>query len=158
MARDRALEIGRSFVAENQSLFHESGVRTQFRIETCSEIQRSQPYGYFYQNIKQVFEQNPEFRRSVEEFSRQYQSRNRWQYSDRKIEENVQKSCEYFLEEFAIFACLQQRGFPVMVYPGAFSPLVSIVNGEYPELVAEVQQLILVSMHFKTRAKFKRDV
>jgi hypothetical protein len=60
-------------------------------------------------------------------------------------------SSRYFLEEFAIFACLQQQGIPVMVYPGSFSTLSEIARGEHPGAPKELQSLVVVSLHLKGR-------
>jgi hypothetical protein len=60
-------------------------------------------------------------------------------------------SSEYFLEEFAIFACLKRQGLPVMVYPGSFSTLSEIARGEHPGAPEELRDLIVVSLHLKGR-------
>ncbi len=146
-----ALKIGNSFIKEQEYIFRAFEDKTKFTIETCSQIQESKDYLYFYLYLKEFFNTNPKFRSSVEAFSRNYYNR-RWNnVNNDLLEDYIQRSCEYFLEEFAIFSCLQRRGFSVMVYPGLFSTLTEIVNGEYPELFEEINELILVSIHFKKR-------
>ena len=146
-----ALEIGRAFVREQEHIFNAFGEQTKFTFETCSQIQTWEDYAHFYQCLQIFFESNAKFRSSVEEFSRNYQIRKSPNLSDALLEQRIRRSCDYFLEEFAIFACLQKRGFSVMLYPGAFSTLTEIVNGDYPDIFEEIKQLRIVSLHFKKR-------
>ena len=60
-------------------------------------------------------------------------------------------SADYFLEEFAIFACLQQQGHSVMVYPGSFSTLSEIAQGLHPRAPDELKALTIVSLCVKGR-------
>nr|VFK08480.1 MAG: hypothetical protein BECKLPF1236A_GA0070988_1001725 [Candidatus Kentron sp. LPFa]VFK24714.1 MAG: hypothetical protein BECKLPF1236C_GA0070990_1001526 [Candidatus Kentron sp. LPFa] len=60
---------------------------------------------------------------------------------------------DYFLEEFAVFACLQQQGLPVFVYPGSFSTLSEIAGGLHPGAPRELQDLIVVSLRLKGRGR-----
>ncbi|NET72800.1 MAG: tRNA-dependent cyclodipeptide synthase [Sphaerospermopsis sp. SIO1G2] len=145
------LKMGSSFIEENENIFHDFPGKTQFTFETCSQIQESEDYKQFYQYLRDFFESDPNFRSSVESFGRKYHSRKTTNLDDILLKERIRRSCEYFLEEFAIFACLQKRGLSVMVYPGTFSTLTEIVNGEYPYLFKEIKELIVVSLHFKTR-------
>ncbi len=150
-ALQEALKDGRSFIEENEHIFHNFGGQTKFTFETCSQIQESQEYTNFHRYLQSFFDSNADFRASVEDFGRKYHTRRRTDISDFLLEQRIHKSAEYFLEEFAIFACLQRRGFSVMVYPGSFSTLTEVVNGKYPDLFEEIKQLIIVSVHFKTR-------
>ena len=146
-----ALEIGRAFLREREYIFNAFGEQTKFTFETCSQIQTWDNYAHFHQCLQIFFESNAKFRSSVEEFSRKYHIRRSSNLSDALLEHRIRRSCDYFLEEFAIFACLQRRGFSVMVYPGTFSTLTEIVNGDYPDILEEIKQLIIVSLYFKKR-------
>ena len=146
-----ALKIGSYFVQENKSIFNKSEDRNQFLFENCSQIQTSEEYAIFHHNLLAFFETNAKFRSSVEAFGRNYHLRRSSNLSNALLEHYIRRSCDYFLEEFAIFACLQKRGFSVMVYPGTFSTLAEIVNGEHPDIFEELKQLVVVSLHFKKR-------
>lgn len=153
-----ALEMGRAFIQDNEHLFYAFQEQTQFTFETCSQIQTSENYIQFYKLLQTCFESNASFRSSVEEFSRKYYRRKSNDRDQALIKYKIVQSCEYFLEEFAVFACLNKRGYSVMVYPGAFSTLIEIVNGEYPGLFDEIKTLTLASLHFKTRSKMPTNV
>ncbi|NEO57361.1 MAG: tRNA-dependent cyclodipeptide synthase [Okeania sp. SIO3B5] len=147
-----ALEIGHAFVQEHKYIFKAFGEQTKFTFNTCSQIQTWEDYAHFHQYLQIYFKSNTKFRSSVEAFSRNYQIRRSSNQSDTLLEQRIRRSCDYFLEEFAIFACLQKRGFSVMVYPGTFSTLTEIVNEDYPDILEEIKQLIIVSLHFKKRS------
>nr|VFK00598.1 MAG: hypothetical protein BECKLFY1418A_GA0070994_11204 [Candidatus Kentron sp. LFY] len=66
-------------------------------------------------------------------------------------EQSIRRSVDYFLEEFAVFACLNQQGLPVMVYPGSFSTLSEITSGMHPGAPREIRDLIVVSLRLKGR-------
>lgn len=151
VALAKALEIGNSFVQDNEHILNLFEQQTEFTFETCSRIQTLKDYAYFHQCLQAFFESNAKFRSSVEAFGRKYHTRRSGNLSDVLLEQRIRRSCDYFLEEFAIFACLQRHGFSVMVYPGTFSTLTEIVNGEYPNLPEEIKQIVIVSLHFKRR-------
>ncbi|MGD1912018.1 MAG: hypothetical protein ACFB2X_14530 [Rivularia sp. (in: cyanobacteria)] len=67
-----------------------------------------------------------------------------WEYQ-------IDKSNQYFLEEFAIFACLVKRNIPVMIYPGSFSTLTEITDGKHPNVLQELKELTVVSLQLKKR-------
>lgn len=60
-------------------------------------------------------------------------------------------SSDYFLEEFAIFCCLKERGLTVMLYPGSFDTLYEIAAGEHPGAPKELRDLIVVSLQLRGR-------
>ena len=66
--------------------------------------------------------------------------------SSEEFERCIAQSSQYFLEEFAVFACLQRRGTKVMVYPGSFSTLAEIANGDHAAAPHELKDLTVVSL------------
>ncbi|MEQ9668668.1 tRNA-dependent cyclodipeptide synthase [Coleofasciculus sp. G2-EDA-02] len=151
IAFGKALDIGNSFIQENEHIFNAFCGQTKFNFETCHQIQASDEYNQLHQYLQNYFETNGKFRSSVESFGRKYNERRLINCSRSELEYYISRSCDYFLEEFAIFTCLQRRGFSVMVYPGSFSTLTEIANGEYADIIEELKQLIVVSIHFKGR-------
>ena len=87
----------------------------------------------------------------MESFGRAYHGKHSREVSEAEWEKRIKMSSDYFLEEFAIFACLQQQGIPVMIYPGSFSTLSEIAGGEHPMAPQELRDLIVVSLHLKGR-------
>lgn len=124
---------------------------TQFEFITCHEIQQTPEYSAHHRTITDYFRRSPTFRESVESFGLRYH-RNGWDMlSEGEREYRLNKSSRYFIEEFAIFACLVNRGITVMVYPGSFSTLAEIADNKFPGVSKELESLCVVSLHFKKR-------
>ncbi|MEG4280510.1 tRNA-dependent cyclodipeptide synthase [Microcoleus sp. MON1_C1] len=151
-----ALKMGSSFIQENEHIFSTVERQTTFVFETCSQIKTSKDYVYFYSGLQAYFENDTKFRSSIEAFGRKYHTNPLRNLNNDLLEQHIRLSCEYFLEEFAIIACLQKRGFPVrgfpvMLYPGSIGPLLEIANGEHPDICEELKQLVIVALKFKKR-------
>jgi len=150
-ALSQGLALGKTFIRENCDLVAAYSDRTTFDFETCEALQRSEAYDRFHMHLKEYFMTDPAFRDSVEGFAKHYYRRS-WDQMDAKARQlNIANSSRYFLEEFAIFCCLQMRGLEVMVYPGAFSTLEEVANGAHPGALEELRALTIVSLQIKRR-------
>ncbi|MEU6994060.1 tRNA-dependent cyclodipeptide synthase [Streptomyces sp. NPDC046465] len=150
-ARERALELGRHFVEAEEKVFDEYHDRTDFTVLNCSEVQSGERYAEFHSKLRAFFDEDEAFRSSVEAFGHAYHRKRSYGISKTEWEKRIQMSNDYFLEEFAIFACLKEQGLPVMVYPGSFSTLSEIAKGDHPGAPEELRDLIVVSLHLKGR-------
>lgn len=150
-AHDRALQLGRDFMEENRDVIAGYQSLTQLEFITCHEIQQTPEYSAHHRTIADYFRRPPTFRESVESFGLRYH-RNDWDMlSEGEREYRLNNSSSYFIEEFAIFACLVNRGVTVMVYPGSFSTLAEIADNKFPGVSKELESLCVVSLHFKKR-------
>jgi len=146
-----ALNMGRRFIQENDDLVMAYRDRTLFTYETCGGIQATPDYRCFHDGIRRCFQEIPAFRESVRATGR-YFHRHSWDdFGDAERELRLQSSCDYLLEEFAVFACLQARGIPVMVYPGSLSTLAEISEGHHPGICPELRGLTVVELRIKRR-------
>jgi tRNA-dependent cyclodipeptide synthase len=150
-AATEAMRLGREFVETQRSVFEEYQERCKFSVLPCSEVQTWPDCPAYYAALLDSFESQPEFRKSVENFSRIYHDRREEKLDPGEYEWRVNRSSHYFLEEFAIFCCLRQRGFRVMVYPGSFSTLAEVAEGGHPGVPAELSDITVVSLHLKGR-------
>jgi len=121
------------------------------KVLRCSEIQASRDFRRLYQELTELFERDVAFRASVTRFSETFQQRNDRPGAGVDYEWRVRRSCDYFLEEFAVFACLVADGYGVMAYPGAFSTLSEIVDGRHPDVPAQLRSLVVVSLDLRGR-------
>jgi len=79
-----------------------------------------------------VFETDESFQNCLRLFSEDFQKK-RAHPSEEEFNYQVSKSNEYFLEEFAVIACMIKRGNKVMVYPGSFNIFEEIPFEQYPD-------------------------
>nr|VFK68989.1 MAG: tRNA-dependent cyclodipeptide synthase [Candidatus Kentron sp. UNK]VFK73766.1 MAG: tRNA-dependent cyclodipeptide synthase [Candidatus Kentron sp. UNK] len=148
VALEQALALGREFVDRERCVFERWREQTEFSFMTCGEIQQRPAYHDYHRHLVRLFETDIPFRESVESFSYAYY-RGRSTHLD--PEQSIRRSVDYFLEEFAVFACLKQQGLPVFVYPGSFSTLAEIPEGLHPGAPRELRDLIMVSLKLKGR-------
>lgn len=153
IARSKAIQLGKQFVLDSVEIFDRYKDNTSFKVITCNEIQQTPEYEVFYNKLKYLFETNEEFKNSVTSFSKKYHTSkiNRYSISAGELVTKINTSVEYFLEEFAIFACLKRQQHSVMVYPGSFSTLKEITQGLHPDAPIELKELIVVSLCMKGR-------
>jgi len=53
---------------------------------------------------------------------------------------------EYLLEEIALFACLAEDGWPVLVYPGSIDSIVEVAEGRHPAVPAPLRALRFIAL------------
>jgi tRNA-dependent cyclodipeptide synthase len=145
-----ALTLGREFLQREKAIFKKYSKNCEFDFLLCSEIQAHKEYDIFHKNIKNIFESNKDFRDSVKLFGEKYHIKRRNFLTINEWNYYIQRSCDYFLEEFSIFATIQ-KNLPVMIYPGSFSTLTEISEGKYQEAPNELKNLIIVSLQLKQR-------
>lgn len=146
-ARTKALSLGGKFMKEHRQIFDAFREDTEFTYLTCSEVQTWESYPVHHQRLLNLFATDHSFRLSVEAFGADYHRKHAADLTEADQRYPVQRSSDYFLEEFAIFSCLQECKLSVMVYPGSFSTLTEIVSGQHASVPTELRQLIVVSLN-----------
>ncbi|MCU5771215.1 tRNA-dependent cyclodipeptide synthase [Erwiniaceae bacterium BAC15a-03b] len=145
------LKLGQKFIAENEQLIYRFQHKVKCEFITCSEIQKHKDYNRIRLEIDDYFAKSPDFRASIALFSRKYHEKNWQDLNPSELSARIRRSADYFLEEFAIFACLAREGIDVMVYPGTFSSLADIAEGKFPGVSTDLEQVKFVSLRLKGR-------
>lgn len=145
------LRLGATFLEEERDVFAEFAAHTQFSFVRCSEVQAQPQYAAYHGALVELYQREAAFRASVESFGREYHNKHSAERGPAERAWLVQRSSAYFLEEFAIFACLRRLGIEVMVYPGSFSTLAEIAAGDHPGAPRELHDLVVVSLHLRGR-------
>lgn len=145
------LRLGREFTDRTRDVFDGFADRTRFSFLTCGEVQTTAAYAAYHDQLVELYRTDERFRASVESFGRKYHAKHSTGMSEAELERRIQRSSDYFLEEFAIFACLRQQGTQVMVYPGSFSTLAEIADGQHPDAPQELRDLVVVSLSLRGR-------
>jgi tRNA-dependent cyclodipeptide synthase len=145
------LRLGRDFIEREREVFDGFSDQTRFSFLTCGAIQTWAAYAAHHRQLVELHRTDEWFRSSVESFGRRYHGKHSRGLPEAELERRVQRSSDYFLEEFAIFACLQEQGTRVMVYPGSFSTLTEIAEGAHPGAPRALRELVVVSLHLRGR-------
>ena len=151
-ARERALALGQEFLARERSVIESYAAPCEFSFLTCAEVEAWPTYASYYEALRKLLVEDAAFRSSVESFGRTYHGKHSAHLPEDVLESRVQRSTEYFLEEFSIVCSLRERhGTSVMVYPGTFSTLAEIAEGHHPGAPAELRDLVVVSLKLTAR-------
>lgn len=147
----QALFLGKEFLHREIHIFRKFEKLCNFDFIFCSQVQNYPEYSQYYTSLKNLFDHEHSFQTSVKSFSENYHQKRKTQLDQQQWEYQISRSNQYFLEEFAIFACLRNRNLPVMIYPGSFSTLTEIADGKHPNVLQELKDLTVVSLQLKKR-------
>ncbi len=144
-------ELGDVFMQKTEEFFHQlPGKRvTVTRWKPCLE---SSEYKKSRALLNELFASDADFRESVEKdafaFVRRQTKRN--QKFAVSPEEAAELSCEYLLEEIAVFSALSEQGWKVELYPGPeLNVLVEIANGKYQNVPQGLKERVNVELHIR---------
>lgn len=140
-----ALHAGQTFIRNNQPVLDKYGP-TNIRLLTCYEVQAWEDYPIYYDMVKKLFHENTNFRSSVESFSKMYHEKKSFGLTTDELSRRIQASIEYFLEEFAIVACLSRRGISTLIYPGSTGTFAEMADGLHPDVPDELKSLTAISL------------
>ncbi|OGT38484.1 MAG: hypothetical protein A3F12_04050 [Gammaproteobacteria bacterium RIFCSPHIGHO2_12_FULL_38_14] len=112
-----------------------------------SIIEKEENFHIFYKNLWNLFETNIDFRQSVLNFSQYYFSRAFDASSESADDDGFkQYAYKYLIEELAIFAILNQRGFNILIYPGVIQTIYDIITMNHSYLSILFKDYIFVSL------------
>jgi tRNA-dependent cyclodipeptide synthase len=150
-ALHRALRLGREVIENESAIFESYSSKCKFELVLCSEIQKTESYRYYYQQLEHLFNTNEKFAALLHSFADSFVDR-RIELEQSYYEFCIEKSCLYIIEELAIMAHINQQGADVFVYPGALNFLTEIIEGLHPDAPEELRRLISVSLRLKSAA------
>lgn len=112
-----------------------------------SNIEKEKDFHIFHENLWSLFENNSDFRRTVLNFSQYYFSRAFDVSSGPAIDDDFSKyAYKYLIEELAIFAILNQRGFNILIYPGVIQTIYDVITMDHPYLSKLFENYVFVSL------------
>ena len=116
-ALSEALYLGKKFLHDEYSVFKRFEKKCSFNFVLCSDIQNEPAFKQYHEKLKHLFFSDEIFQNSVKSFGIAYHEKKRDSISNSNFELLIKRSCDYFLEEFAIFASLKAKGIEIMIYP-----------------------------------------
>jgi hypothetical protein len=116
-----------------------------------SDLDADPRYLRYRAAIHSHFWQNLSFRALVQEFSKSFARRKAESATNDNASSPWAEQHLYFVEEAAKFACLVDRGYSLLIYPGSLRAFHDIAEGRYPGLPEALIRLRWLSLHFKKR-------
>jgi tRNA-dependent cyclodipeptide synthase len=150
VAEPEARALGKRYAAETEAIFQRyttSEVRFEFRYGT--EYADHKSFRPYLHDVQALYKQDDAFRALVHSFGGDYQARTARNLGNREVglNERWQRLAhEYLLEEIALFACLAEDGWPVLVYPGSIDSIIEVAEGRYPALPAPLRALQFIAL------------
>lgn len=150
VAEREARALGQRYAAETQAIFRRyttSEVSFEFRYGTQYAAHKS--FGQYLHEVHTLYAQDDAFRALVHAFGGVYQARTVRSLgnSDAGLSERWQRLAhEYLLEEIALFACLAEDGWPLLVYPGSIDSIIEVAEGRHPALPAPLRSFGYIAL------------
>jgi tRNA-dependent cyclodipeptide synthase len=150
VAEPEARALGKRYAAETEAIFERyttSEVRFELRYGT--EYADHKSFRPYLHDVHALYEQDDAFRALVHSFGGFYQARTARSIGNGEVglNERWQRLAhEYLLEEIALFACLAEDGWPVLVYPGSIDSIIEVAEGRYPGLPAPLRALQFIAL------------
>jgi tRNA-dependent cyclodipeptide synthase len=152
-AGELAVERGDLFISHTKELF--SGLAPgKIVLTRWKEHLLSEQFGRVKLLLDEIFKTNEQFRSSVEYDASSFVERQRKHNKSIAVdmEEAMRLSCEYIIEEIAVFNLLSEAGWDVELYPGAeLRVLAEVAKGRYPRVPDGLKQRINVELKINRR-------
>lgn len=159
-ALELALVAGREFESAYAPLFRQYAHTCKFHFLPLSQIAQDETFPLYLKQLESLYTLSAEFQTSVEGFARAYLGRGE------KIEIPNQNESEtpeaimcrrYLIEEAALFACLRERDWPVLVYPGSIDSIVDLCTGKFVGSPEPLTRLAFAALEVKRKGLFFAD-
>jgi tRNA-dependent cyclodipeptide synthase len=145
-----ARALGRRYAAETEAIFrHYTTPDVSFEIRYATEYATHKSFRPYLHEVHRLYQMDDAFRALVHSFGGEYLARTaRSLGSDGGSPSARWKRLahEYLLEEIALFACLAEDGWPVLVYPGSIDSIIEVAEGRHPSLPAPLRALRFIAL------------
>jgi tRNA-dependent cyclodipeptide synthase len=149
-AEREARALGRRYAAETEAIFrHYTTSEVSFEFRYGTEYAAHKNFARYLHEVHTLYEQDDAFRTLVHSFGGVYQARTVRSLgaSDAGLRERWQRLAhEYLLEEIALFACLAEDGWPLLVYPGSIDSIIEVAEDRHPTLPAPLRSFGYIAL------------
>lgn len=150
VAEREARALGRRYVAETEAIFrHYTTDEVSFEIRYGTDYADHKNFRRYLHDVHALYQEDKSFRELVHAFGGLYQARTARSLETTDaglIERWYHLAHEYLLEEIALFACLAEDGWPVLVYPGSIDSIIEVAEGRHPSLPAPLRALGFIAL------------
>lgn len=151
----QALASGRTFERTYAPLFRQYAAACKFEWLPLSKVAESESFPGHLASLERLYEQDAAFQESVAGFANAYLDRG--DKIDAVTDQALAMTRRYLLEESALFACLREQDWPILVYPGSIDSIVDLCEGRFGEAPAPLQQLAFAALEVKKKGLFFAD-
>lgn len=150
VAESEARALGKRYVAETEAIFrHYTTSEVHFELRYGTEYTDHKSFRSYLDDVHALYNRDDTFRALVHSFGGYYQARTARSLGngEGRLNERWQRLAhDYLLEEIALFACLAEDGWPVLVYPGSIDSIIEVAEGRFPSLPAPLGALQYIAL------------
>jgi tRNA-dependent cyclodipeptide synthase len=149
-AIETALDLGDQFMARLQP-FLQNFEQNRFVVQRWQPFHQDPDFWKEMELMERLYRDNASIRASIDSTAALFI----WQKQDRTAfqmakEEAIRLSAQYLLEEMAVFSVLIDRGWDVVLYPGAQLPLLmEIATGRFKDVPISLHKGVYVELQVK---------
>lgn len=149
-ARVAALEAGRQFVEQQGPLFARHASSCRFELRLGSKVEKHSTFRAHLASLERLLLESESFRHAVRDYTQACVGRgSRVVVDSHESESRARLVTSRLVEELALFACLAEEGWPVLVYPGLVETLRGVLEVHLPELPAALREVVWVGLELK---------
>lgn len=159
-ARAKAMEAGADFCRLYAPMLAQFGGKCQFEFIRFSEVETAESFAGHHDQLRTLARDDAAFARSISDFADLYLGRgdkldaNPFAVS---ADQAAQIAADYLIEESALFCCLEEMGWPVLVYPGSIDSIADLCEGKFAGAPEALARLAFLSLDLRKRGLYFSD-
>ncbi|TAE54075.1 MAG: tRNA-dependent cyclodipeptide synthase [Nostocales cyanobacterium] len=149
-AINKSLIIGREYIYNASYIFERYAAHCEYDVIFFSDIKKTADYLKYYEQLQCCVRQDENFYNLLQFCAKEFILRH-FEEKNENFDLYIKMSCQYLLEEIAIFACLVKYGLSIVIYPGSLGIFQELVLGNYPDIPDCLKHIIYVYLRLKRR-------
>lgn len=149
-ARVAALEAGRQFMEQQGPLFERHAGACRFEFRLGSKVEKQPAFRTHLAALERLLLESESFRHAVRAYTQAHMGRSsRIVVDSHESESRSRLVTSRLVEELALFTCLAEEGWPVLVYPGLAEPLRGVLDVRPQGLPLALREVVWVGLELK---------
>ncbi len=156
-AKPAALQIGHDFVTKHEPIVSRYREACDFEWICMSQVEQHTNFTTYHELYQKLYEHDSVFHSQVNMGSEKYlgglSNAQELLEPSTKIQ-NIAISANYFVEESAIFTCLCEDNWHVLIYPGTIKPLQILSEGKIANVPKSMLKLTQIRLNLKKKIPY----
>jgi tRNA-dependent cyclodipeptide synthase len=159
-ARAKALEAGVDFCRLYAPMLAQFGGKCQFEFIRFSEVEQAASFAGHLTQLQALAHDDVAFARSISDFADLYLGRgDKLDANPFAVDADAAAviASAYLIEESALFCCLEEMGWPVLIYPGSIDSIADLCEGRFAGAPEALARLAFLSLELRKRGLYFTD-
>lgn len=159
-ARTKAITAGADFARAYTGVLAQFGGKCSFEILPFSTVEQQPNFAGHLERLQAMAQSDAAFARSVTDFADLYLGRgNKLETTPHAVDAATAQRIahDYLIEESALFCCLEEMGWPVLVYPGSIDSIAQLCEGKFADTPEPLKRMAFLSLDLRKRGLYFAD-